>query len=84
MILLLHLHPNVNVDTGILQWLPRKEYYYYLRRLVDMGYSKRIMFGSDGSMKEAVEAILQADFLNDQEKEDILYNNASKFLRLKK
>lgn len=84
MILLLHLHPNVNVDTGVLQWLPRKEYYYYLKRLVDVGYGKRIMFGSDASMKEGVEAILQADFLSDQEKEDILYNNAAKFLRLKK
>jgi predicted TIM-barrel fold metal-dependent hydrolase len=84
MILMLYLHPNINVDTGVLQLLPRKEYYYYLKRLVDAGYAKRIMFGSDGNMKEGVEAILNADFLTDQEKEDILYNNASKFLRLKK
>lgn len=49
-----------------------------------MGYGKRIMFGSDGDMKEGVKAILQADFLSDQEKEDILYNNAPDFLRLKK
>ncbi len=35
-----------------------------------------------GSLEEGVAAILEADFLTDQQKRDILCNNAARFLRL--
>ena len=84
MIYILYAHPNVYVDTGVLQWaIPRKEYYYYLQRLVEAGYSNRIMFGSDGNPGEGIKAILEANFLTDKQKQNILYNNAVRFLKLK-
>ncbi len=88
MISLLAMHPQVYVDVAGINWLlPRKEFYRYLRALVEAGYGKRIMFGSDASMwpktlSIGVEAIESADFLTEAQKRDILYNNAARFLRL--
>ena len=48
MVGLMWAHPQVYVDTGAIDWaLPRKEFHAYLRRLVEAGFGKRIMFGSD-------------------------------------
>lgn len=88
MIGLLYAHPQVYVDVGVINWTqPRKEFHAYLRRLVDAGYGKRIMFGSDQmvwpeAISLAVEAINSADFLSQEQKTDIFYNNAARFLRL--
>lgn len=88
MIGLLYAHPQVYVDTGVIDWyLPTSEFYSYLRRLVQAGFAKRIMFGSDQMVfPEAVgwgvEAIESATFLTPEQKRDILYNNAVRFLRL--
>ncbi|HEY8152058.1 MAG TPA: hypothetical protein VIK51_24350 [Vicinamibacteria bacterium] len=36
------------MDVGMIDWTkPRKEFDRYLRGLVEAGYGKRIMFGSD-------------------------------------
>lgn len=66
---------------------PRKGFHAYLRRLVEAGYGKRVMFGSDQmvwpeAIGMAVEAIEAADFLTREQKADIFYNNAARFLRL--
>lgn len=86
MITILYHHPNVYAELGVLQWaIPREEYYHYLKRLVQAGYSDRLLFGSDGGpqrLAEGIDAIMSADFLTEQQKEDILYNNASKFLKI--
>lgn len=86
MIYILYQHPQVYVDVGVLQWaIPRPEYRSYLRRIVEAGYASRVMFGSDGgpaALRAGIEAILEADFLTDEQKRDILYNNAARFLRL--
>jgi hypothetical protein len=88
MIGLLYAHPQVYVDVGVINWTqPRKEFHAYLRRLVEAGYGKRIMFGSDqmvwpDAIGMAVEAIESADFLTREQKADIFYNNAARFLRL--
>jgi len=47
------------------------------------------MFGSDqmvwaGLIEPAIESIEQAPFLNRQQKRDIFYNNAARFLRFSK
>lgn len=48
MIALLQSYPQVYVDTGGIQWLyPRTYFYGQLKRLVDAGFGKRVMFGSD-------------------------------------
>ena len=54
--------------------------------MVEAGFAKRIMYGSDqmvwpGSIDVAIESIRSADFLSAEQKRDILYNNAARFLR---
>ena len=87
-IAMLYVHPQLYVDLGIIDWaFPRAEFYRYLRGLVDAGFEKRIMFGSDNmiwpdSIELAIQSIETAPFLNSEQKRDILYNNAARFLRL--
>ncbi|MEN8376436.1 MAG: amidohydrolase family protein [Gemmatimonadota bacterium] len=85
MVFMLHQHPQVYAEVGLLQYtelFPRAEYHSFLRRLVQAGFGDRILFGSDGRLSEGIDAIIEADFLNEQQKKDILCNNAARFLRL--
>ncbi|MCH7885943.1 MAG: amidohydrolase family protein, partial [Planctomycetes bacterium] len=90
MVALMWAHPQVYVDTGVINWaVPRKEFPAYLKRLVEAGFGKRIMFGSDQmvwpeSIGMAIEGIESAPFLTIEQKRDIFYNNAVRFFRLKK
>lgn len=64
-----------------------KEFHDYLRALVTAGLGDRLMFGSDqmvwpDALEAAIVAIETADFLSDDQKRDILYHNAARFLRL--
>jgi hypothetical protein len=84
---LLYAHPHVYVDIAGLQderVIPRAEYSHYLRGLVRAGFARRIMFGSDfpGQLRSGIDAILEADFLTNEQKADILCHNAARFLRL--
>ena len=85
---LLGLHPQVSVDLGVIAWTqPRAAFHSYLRRLLDSGFGKRIMFGSDqmvwpDAIGMAVEAIEAAPFLTAAQKDDIFHGNAARFLRL--
>lgn len=41
-------HPQVYVDVGAIRWaLPRAEFHRYLRRIVEAGFGKCVLFGSD-------------------------------------
>jgi predicted TIM-barrel fold metal-dependent hydrolase len=85
---ILNVYPQVYVDTGAMDWIwPREGFISYLKELIRSGFEKRIMFGSDqmtwpDAIGLAVEAIEEADFLSAEQKQDILYNNAARFLRL--
>jgi predicted TIM-barrel fold metal-dependent hydrolase len=85
---ILNVYPRVYIDTGAIDWIERPEAFAsYLRTLVMYGFEKRIMFGSDqmtwpDAIGLAVETIAKADFLSAEQKRDILYNNAARFLRL--
>jgi hypothetical protein len=76
------------VDTGAIAWaLPRKEFHHYLQRIVEAGFGKRILFGSDQMIwpdviEMALESIESAKFLTPEQRRDILFNNATRFLRL--
>jgi predicted TIM-barrel fold metal-dependent hydrolase len=66
MVALLYAHPSVYVDVAALQLhplVPRHAYYRHLRGLVEAGFSKRIMFGSDfpDQLGEGMDAIIAAD-----------------------
>jgi len=81
-------HPQTHVDVGVISWvLPRKEFHRYLQRIVEAGFVKRVMFGSDqmnwpGVIEPAIETIESAPFLSEKEKREILFENAARFLRL--
>ncbi|MBL0923371.1 MAG: amidohydrolase family protein [Sphingomonadaceae bacterium] len=87
---ILYTYPQVNVDTGSLQFaLSRKEYHAFLRELVDAGFEDRIMFGSDqqvwpGLIAEGINAINEASFLTLAQKKKLLHDNAVRFFKLPK
>jgi len=89
MISMLYSHPQLYVDVAGNDWsLPRKEFHSHLRRLVEAGHAKRILFGSDAmvwpqTIPVAIESIETADFLTPEQKRDIFHDNAARFLRLK-
>lgn len=88
MIALMYAHPQVYCDVAILDYAyPTSDFYPYLKRLVDAGFGKRILYGSDqmiwpGSIDHSIAAIEQAPFLSAQQKRDILHDNAARFLRI--
>jgi predicted TIM-barrel fold metal-dependent hydrolase len=85
---LLWSYRQVYVEVGAIVWaLPEQEFYGYLRRLVEAGFGNRVMFGSDqmiwpGVIEPSIRRIERAPFLSDEQKRDILYNNAARFFRL--
>lgn len=85
---MLGIYPQLYVDIAVLNWaLPREEFHDYLRSLVIAGFGDRIMFGSDqmiwpDAIGMAIASIEEAPFLTEEQKRDILYNNAARFLRL--
>lgn len=88
MIAMLFEYPQLHVDVAANVWsMPRAQFYDQLKRLVDAGFSRRIMFGSDQTLFPqaiglAIDTIEQAPFLTEAQKRDILYHNAARFLRL--
>jgi hypothetical protein len=88
MIAMMTQYPQLHGDVSTISWvLPRAAFYDYLQALVRAGLGKRVMFGSDQmrwpeKIGDAIEAIEQAPFLTKEQKRDILYDNAVRFLRL--
>ena len=88
MIAMMFTHPNLYVDVSCNNWgFPRAQFHDALKRMVDAGFEKRILFGSDqmywpDAIGEAIKAIDTAPFLSPAQKRDIFYNNAARFLRL--
>lgn len=88
MLTLLQANSHVYVDVAGLIWsYPLTEVNRYIQRLVDAGFEDRVMFGTDqmewpGLMAYSISIIQNADYLTPEQKRDILYNNAVRFLRL--
>jgi len=73
--------------SGFIWSYPQEEVHMVIKRLVQAGFSKRIMYGTDfmgyPKMIEASIGLIQnASYLTQEQKRDILYNNAARFLRL--
>jgi uncharacterized protein len=85
---LMYTYPGAYGDLSTFTWImPRNVFHKYLRDLIDAGLGKRLMFGSDQmlwpeTIGMAIEAIESADFLTEEQKRDIFYNNAARFLGL--
>lgn len=90
MIAIMHTYRNVYVDTAFINTaLPERELYHVLGRFVGAGLGERVMFGSDPhpgaialSIRTAYERIAAAEFLSDEQKDDIFFDNAYRFFRL--
>jgi len=88
MIAMMYQYPQLHADVSTISWvIPRTAFYDYLEALVQAGLGKRLMFGSDQmrwpeKIGDGIEAIEQAPFLTEEQKRDILYHNAARFLRL--
>jgi hypothetical protein len=87
MIALMTVYPAVYVDVSAINApdiVPRADFHRYLKGLVEAGFSKRIMFGSDFTheFEETLAAVTTATFLTPQQRRDILYNNAAAFFKL--
>jgi hypothetical protein len=87
-IALMYQYPQVYADLSTITWIiPREAFHDYLRSLTRAGLGKRLMFGSDQmiwpeTIAMAIEGIESADFLSEEQKRDIFFNNAVRFLRL--
>lgn len=87
---LLQANSHVSVDVAGLIWsYPIKEVNTYIQRIVEAGFEDRVMFGTDQMiwpklMETSIAVIDRASYLTLQQKRDILYNNAARFLRLDK
>ena len=87
-IAMMHMYPQLYADLAVINWIiPREEFHYYLRGLVRAGLGKRLMFGSDqmvwpDAIGLAIDGIESAKFLTPDQKRDIFYNNAARFLKL--
>ncbi len=88
MLTLLQANSHVYVDIAGLIWsYPLEEVNRYIKRLVEAGFEDRVMFGTDQAlwprlMEYSISIVQNAGYLTPQEKRDILYNNAARFLRL--
>ncbi len=81
-------YPQLYGEVSTITWIVnRNAFHKHFRTLVEAGLSKRIMFGSDQmqwpeTIALAIDAIQTADFLTEEQRADIFYNNAARFLRL--
>jgi predicted TIM-barrel fold metal-dependent hydrolase len=87
-IAMMYQYPQLYGDLSTITWvIPRPAFHRYVKALVGAGLGKRLMFGSDQmrwpeKIDEAIEAIEEATYLTAEQKRDIFYNNAARFLRL--
>lgn len=85
---LLQANSHVYVDIAGLIWsYPIKEVNMYIRRIVEAGFEDRVMFGTDQMewpklMATSISVVQNAEYLTPEQKRDILFNNAVRFLRL--
>lgn len=88
MIAMMYQYPQLYGDLSTITWvIPRSAFHRYVEVLVRAGLGKRLMFGSDQmrwpeKIDDAIAAIEEAGYLTEEQKRDILYNNAARFLRL--
>lgn len=90
MIALMGAHAYVYVDISGMIWsYPLDEVHAYIQRLVRAGFGKRIMYGTDFMMwprmiETSMGVIEHARYLSEDQKRDILFNNAARFFRMDK
>ena len=87
---LMAYYPQLYSDIGAMLWVePLTQRYItdFLRNAKQAGYLNRVMFGSDQmrwpyAIKKSIDFLNSLAFLSKQDKQDIFYNNAARFLKL--
>lgn len=85
MIALMGANAYVYVDLAGFIWsYPLEEIHAYLKRLVQAGFGKRILYGTDlmvwpKLIETSIGVIESANYLSEEQKRDIFYNNAVRF-----
>lgn len=88
MIALMGANAYVYVDLAGFIWsYPLEEIHAYLRRLVQAGFGKRILYGTDlmiwpKLLETSIGVIESANYLSEEQKRDIFFNNAVRFFKL--
>ncbi len=83
-------HPHVYSDLGVVLWVHDSPKYFgeeFLRLAKKFGLLDRVMFGSDQmrwphAIEESINQLNSFNFLTKEEKRNIFYNNAARFLEL--
>ena len=89
---LMAYYPQLYTDLAVMLWVePNTQRYIkeFLKNIKKAGYLSRVMYGSDQmvwpyAIEKSIRFLNTLTFLTKKDKEDILYNNASRFLRLKR
>lgn len=89
---LMAYYPQLYIDLAVMLWVePNTQRYIkgLLKNIKEAGYLNRVMFGSDqmiwpDAIERSIRFLNGLSFLTKKNKEDILYNNAARFLKMKK
>jgi predicted TIM-barrel fold metal-dependent hydrolase len=88
MLALMGANAYVYVDVAGMIWsYPLAEVNDYIKRMVQAGFGKRIMYGTDlmvwpKLLETSISVIENANYLSFDQKRDIFFNNAVRFFRL--
>ena len=89
---LMAYYPNLYTDIAVMLWVEpntQRTVTEFLKNVKQAGYLNRVMFGSDQmvwpyAIEKSIKFLNSLTFLTKKDKENIFYNNAAKFLKLKK
>ncbi len=72
--------------SAVSMFAPKERWEPSVKKLFDVGLGDRLMFGSDyvGTIRKNIEIIYNIDWLTDDQKRNVYYNNAARFLNLSK
>lgn len=82
---LMKFYPQIYCEiSAVSMLLPKQVWEPNLKKLYEAGLGDRLMFGSDyfGTIEKNLKIIYDINWLTDNQKRDILYNNAARFLEL--
>lgn len=82
---LMKAYPQIYCEiSAVSMFLPKQVWESNLKKLYEAGLGDRLMFASDyfGTIEKNLEVIYNIDWLSDEQKKDIFYNNAARFLEL--
>lgn len=87
---LMAYYPQLYTDIAVMLWIEpntQRTVTEFLKNVKHAGYLDRVMFGSDQmvwpyAIEKSINFLNSLEFLTEQDKEDIFYANAARFLKL--